>query len=189
MKTCSCCRSGKPLSDFYKDARRKDGVSPTCKTCHAVRVKRWAANNPEKRAAISREWGMENKESKNKASAKWRAANRATFLKAQSRWRDENRDHARNYQVERSPARNAQEGRRRASKLQATPSWANHFFIEEAYHLAKLRERLLGGKWHVDHIVPLQGKTVCGLHVENNLQVIPAVQNLRKHNRVWPGMP
>jgi 5-methylcytosine-specific restriction endonuclease McrA len=44
-------------------------------------------------------------------------------------------------------------------------------------------------KHEVDHIVPLKSPLVCGLHVEHNLQVIPATQNRRKHNRVWPDMP
>ena len=48
---------------------------------------------------------------------------------------------------------------------------------------------MLGFKWEVDHIVPLQSKLVCGLHVHNNLQVITALENIKKHNKVWPDMP
>lgn len=79
--------------------------------------------------------------------------------------------------------------KRNARKIQATPVWANDFFIREAYALAKLREKVCGGKWHVDHIVPLRSKLVCGLHVEHNLQVIPAAVNIAKKNRHWPDMP
>jgi hypothetical protein len=83
----------------------------------------------------------------------------------------------------------AQRARRRAAQLRATPAWANYFFLEEAYDLARRRTERTGFSWHVDHIVPLQGKTVCGLHVENNLQVIPGSINRSKGNRVWPYMP
>lgn len=84
---------------------------------------------------------------------------------------------------------NAKNSKRRATKIQATPAWTNDFFIKEAYHLAKLREKTLGGRWHVDHIVPLKSKLVCGLHTEINLQVIPANSNLIKSNSFWPQMP
>ena len=56
--------------------------------------------------------------------------------------------------------------------------------IEEAYELAGKRTELFGFSWHVDHTLPLQGRTVSGLHVPTNLQVIPAVDNIRKGNRV-----
>ena len=90
--------------------------------------------------------------------------------KRAAKWRQENPHGA-----------NAHAAARKSHIKRATPSWANKFFIAEAYHIAKVREKMLGGKWHVDHIIPLRGKTVCGLHVENNLQVIPASVNQNKH--------
>lgn len=78
---------------------------------------------------------------------------------------------------------------RGAAIRRATPAWANKFFISEAYDLAQRRTKVLGAPWHVDHIVPIQNPLVCGLHVENNLRVIPSAHNLSKGNRVWPDMP
>jgi len=76
--------------------------------------------------------------------------------------------------------------KREAGRINATPAWANHFFINEAYSLARLRTKLTGVKWQVDHVVPLRSKLVCGLHVEHNLAVITAFDNLSKRNFVWP---
>lgn len=75
------------------------------------------------------------------------------------------------------------------SRREAMPVWANEFFMNEAYDLARLRTKITGYKWVVDHIVPLRSKLVCGLHAHTNLQVIPAVQNAKKGNRWWPDMP
>jgi hypothetical protein len=77
--------------------------------------------------------------------------------------------------------------KRHAQKLNATPAWLtedDHWLIEEAYDLARLRTQMLGFKWHVDHIVPLRGKYVSGLHVPYNLQVIPASVNCAKRNKI-----
>lgn len=82
----------------------------------------------------------------------------------------------------------AKTAKRRSIKKKSSPHWANQFFIDEAYHLASLRTKTLGFKWEVDHIIPLQGKNVCGLHVENNLQVIPKISNIRKGNKFCPGV-
>lgn len=53
----------------------------------------------------------------------------------------------------------------------------------EAHDLRKRRNRTTGFEWHVDHILPLKGKTICGLHIWSNLQVIPKVLNLKKGNK------
>lgn len=57
------------------------------------------------------------------------------------------------------------------------------FVFEEALDLCKLRKEALGFKWHVDHIVPLNHKNACGLHVAQNVQVVPANWNLKKSNK------
>lgn len=56
------------------------------------------------------------------------------------------------------------------------------FVYKEAHELRKLRNKLTGIEWHVDHIIPLVNPQVCGLHVWNNFAVIPKVENLRKGN-------
>jgi hypothetical protein len=77
--------------------------------------------------------------------------------------------------------------KRHTAKLQRVPAWLtadDHWMIEQAYELAVLRTSMFGVPWHVDHVLPLQGKTVSGLHVPTNLQVILGVENARKGNRV-----
>jgi 5-methylcytosine-specific restriction endonuclease McrA len=65
-------------------------------------------------------------------------------------------------------------------------AWANKFFMDEIYHLAKLRTKLLGTSWVVDHIIPISNPLVSGLHNEFNLQVITRKANLEKSNSFEP---
>lgn len=74
----------------------------------------------------------------------------------------------------------------KAAKLKRTPSWLtedDYWLMEQAYELAAMRTKLFGFPWHVDHVLPLQGKHVSGFHVPLNLQVIPGAENIRKGNR------
>lgn len=121
---------------------------------------------------------VENKEKIDARNKLWASANK-----------EKRRSYVRHYQKRNNHIILAISASRRSSKINATPVWRNKFFISEIYHIASLRNKTKGIKWHVDHIVPLKSKIVCGLHVESNLQVIPASINLSKSNRYWPDMP
>jgi transposase-like protein len=73
---------------------------------------------------------------------------------------------------------------RRAAKIQRTVSWANLDAIRAIYTECSALNSLHGKRtYHVDHIIPLQGSTVSGLHVESNLQIVLAIDNLTKSNK------
>lgn len=81
---------------------------------------------------------------------------------------------------------NANTALRHAAKMQRTPKWLSKehkLHIRCLYQLAAMRTKESGLEWHVDHVVPLQGDTVNGLHVPWNLRVIPALDNMAKGNR------
>ena len=73
--------------------------------------------------------------------------------------------------------------KRRTAKLTRTPPWADMESIRAVYAEAQRLTASIGIPHHVDHIIPLQGKFVSGLHVHNNLQVLTGTENSSKHNR------
>lgn len=82
--------------------------------------------------------------------------------------------------------RKAKKAKGRCSKIQRTPKWltTEEFNkIKALYDQATLKSKETGELWHVDHIIPLRGVAVSGLHVFNNLRVIPAKENMQKGNR------
>ena len=186
MKNCAKCGGSKSITEF---APFKSGRYSYCRSCVKILNKIFYEKNKEREKARSKAYKDANPEKVKHWSEKWNSPqnektkiyrlNNSDKIKANGdRWRKENPDKAR-----------AIYARRRSKKLQATPIWANDFFIKEIYHLAKLREEICGGIWEVDHIVPLQSKLVCGLHCEVNLQVIPRKSNRKKANLYWPDMP
>jgi len=159
MKTCIKCGEEKSLQEFPTQKSKCDTLHyrNECKVCRAAYNKAYRERNEvviKKRRA---EYSKQNSK---------RAVERAT------KWKKQN------------PAKvNALTAKRRASKLKATPEWADQDQIKRIYvACAKISEQT-GTKHHVDHIIPLQGENVCGLHVENNLAIIPAKMNLQKSNK------
>ena len=89
-------------------------------------------------------------------------------------------------QKKRLPEVAAYEATRRAIKLQRTPAWLTEIDkerIQNEYKLAALQTKLTGKPWHVDHVIPLQGEFVSGLHVPSNLKAILGKDNISKHNK------
>ena len=165
MKHCYKCKTFKLPTEFGKNSSKPDGLATECRVCKRQQDREYAAKNRDTAKHKSSIWYYENKKYVLESRKEYRSS-----------WSKQNRH-----------KRNAVETKRRALKVKATPKWltAEHFRqIESIYWLAQLQKELTDTQYHVDHIVPLKGKTVCGLHVPWNLQVIPALDNIRKGNRI-----
>ena len=170
-KVCRDCSLELPASDFSKLSKAKDGLQPRCKPCAKARGAAWYQKNKERRLAKCKEWHANNKERHNKHCREKQQEQKDVMYPLQRRWKQENKDR-----------RAATDAKRRAAKLQRTPQWSDMSAIAEFYVEAKRLEELTGIQFHVDHIVPLQGELVSGLHVPANLQLLPAHENLSKSN-------
>lgn len=104
---------------------------------------------------------------------KYRVTHRQEFLEREKKWRNEN------------PAKaNRRNVNRRTRRLNATPKWIDIQKIWNIYEQCAAINKISTTKHEVDHIVPLQGKTVCGLHVDYNLRIITKSENSKKHNKL-----
>lgn len=177
MKLCKRCGLEKSDDNFYLN-RSRGNLAYCCKPCTKKDVLEWNAKNPDKAKARELRYREKHRKEIAARTAAWYLKNKERNNKNTSRWYSENKDRG----AEKSASY-------KATKMQATPKWANKFFIREAYHLARIRTKKLGFKWAVDHIVPLTSPLVCGLHVEHNLQIISTSANSIKGNRIWPDMP
>ena len=115
---------------------------------------------------------------------RWRAANpERQKAKAKSRyWANPSaqRDHVRRWAKENPHKIWAKGARRRANELMACPSWVDLRAIDLVYLEAKRLSKETCITYQVDHIVPLAGDNVCGLHVSWNLRPLPAIENISK---------
>jgi hypothetical protein len=147
------------------------------------------ARDKENAKRLRKEWYERNKELTKQRARAWELANPEKTAEKKAKWRENNRDKHnatnREWWAENKPKRASYQAKRRAAILQRTPNWLTDddlWLIEEAYDLAALRTQTFGFAWHVDHVIPLQGRKVSGLHVPENLQVIPGSDNVKKHN-------
>jgi hypothetical protein len=158
------------------------------------RSKVWRLEHPDRARELKKNWQTANKEQERLRRRAIFEANKEDELKAfkermeahhaanpkkelarKKEWKRNNKDKV-----------NAQNAKRRAARQQAAPAWltAEHLTqIKLFYTAAQECLWFTNESLHVDHIVPLLGKDVCGLHVPWNLQVLPASENEKKNNK------
>jgi len=168
-KTCSKCGKAKLPQDFHKDSRASDKLYSHCKSCHRKYTKRHRQENKE----YYKKYREENRKTIVEYGKKWREENREAKLEYHKKYYQENKIRFRMYSAERE-----------SRKVQATPPWLCRDLKKE---MEEIYATCPEG-YHVDHIVPIKGETVCGLHVPWNLQHLPAEENIAKGNRYWPDM-
>ena len=165
MKLCYKCKETKSIIDFGRNKSKKDGLATECKTCKREMDNAYSKLHRAEAAKKASDWYYSNID-------KARAANKLynkLWVRAN---KDKNCLKASNY---------------RTRKLKACPPWLteqDYKDIQTEYSLAQWTSNMMKIPYHVDHIVPLKGKKVCGLHVPWNLQVIPAIMNIQKGNRI-----
>lgn len=163
-KYCPCCKEHKLHSEFHahNSAPTILKLQSHCKVCKKVQ------------RAVSRADNLE--------------ATRKRDLNAYYNNYDNRQASRKKYNLANRDKSAAWSAKRRAVKLLATPKWANNEAVQLIYTKSQRLSVWLDVEYHVDHIVPLQSKFVCGLHCEANLQIIVGVENISKLNRHWPDM-
>lgn len=160
MKVCTQCKRELCLSSFHKMSKTQDGLAYKCKGCKHS----YYRENNERLRKVQDKYYAENKDEIN-------------FKRRQlDSYEIKKRDVVSHYFY------NSLYNMR---KLNATPTWLTEEHlssIRQVYQEAIELSVSTGVKHHVDHIYPLKGKTICGLHVPWNLRAIPALQNLTKGN-------
>ena len=158
----------------------------------------WKLRNREKRAAYlvrtaaeraqqGEQWYEKNRERKSASSAAWYAANKERRRAAALAWARANPEVVARKTVKYRKAHwgkvLARASARHAAKLKRTPPWADLPAIEMIYQAASIARITLNVPIDVDHDIPLQGETVSGLHVHNNLRLLLSSENRKKSNR------
>jgi len=172
FKECTKCSIELPISKFGIANSKKDQLRGDCKDC---------------RKTTSKQWYESNKESRLMSVKKWRENNKNKVYENVKKWQEDNPDKVSEYQKKyyyNNLDKMAKKRFRR--RKEAVPSWLTEEHKKEIkiiYDTCRSISLLEDKKFHVDHIIPIKGKNVSGLHVPWNLQIISATENLIKSNK------
>lgn len=178
MKRCTKCGEEKALFEFSKNTKSRDGLQHHCKACklayqkanprRAESIKKYYEKNREACIARSVESVAKKREYYNQKKREWFSINRDRLLEKR-----------REYYRQNSGA-DIERVRRRAKRINGS-NFGNEAHRAEIDGLYRFCQIFKG--FEVDHTIPLNGKTVSGLHIACNLQVLPVAENRRKGNK------
>lgn len=208
MKSCAKCKQQKPFEDFYRYSRSSDGRQSYCKVCTGAAtsayskdprrkayLKKYKEDNRNKELKRSAEYRQKNRQALKEKGQEYVASNPQKVSESKRNYRERHRGRVREsskrYRELNRPKYARYRALRRAREKQAQPSWLTSEDLARMdlmWGLRELKSFVEGVEYEVDHIVPLRGETICGLHVPWNLRVIPKEENRRKLNREWPDM-
>lgn len=184
-KVCTKCGILKTIDEFHVRKETRDKRRSECKECSCKKRREYHFKNHKQSLESSKRWKEDNLDKVKEYSREYYELNKERLLKNKRETRSDTLEQRRAYRLKHKDRYNMHKATRRFLEKASSVynDELNLFIIEECYSLSRLRTELTGIKWHVDHIIPLNGKNVCGLHVGINLQVIPAIENLRKNNK------
>jgi len=177
MKICNKCNTEFPLSFFFKNKNNKDGRLNSCKNCCREYNLKYKSKNKKLLYKQNKDWRLRNKERIKKYMTEYRLNNRDKIYEVNQQWIKRNKERYR-------AIKNACNAQRRANKRCAFVKWADKKAIKDLYKEAQQLTMLTGIAHHVDHIIPLVNPKACGLHVETNLRIITAEENIKKSNKL-----
>ena len=188
MKTCSSCGIAKALDAFGVRKDACDGRRGQCRQCERTRKAAYNASRAKDISAYMKAYRIAHKEKISAQKKAWVQANRDYVRELERKYavtNAENKTVARKKWSKANPDKDrAAKAANRAERIMRVPAWADRERIKAYYNVCAFFNEVNGyAKYHVDHIIPLNGRSVSGLHVHNNLQVIPAIDNLRKCNK------
>lgn len=148
-----------------------------------LRNKKWYEANKKSHRAVCRAWSQNNRKRERETQKAWLEKNPIRPEKSEAskvRKREYEKNRAKNCRALKAQY----SSKYRASLVGATPSWADTERIMSVYYAAEILTTCLETPFEVDHVVPLKGKTVSGLHVHWNLRIITKTQNCQKSNKL-----
>ncbi len=177
--------TGKPCKHGHmSDRRASTGICLECSKSYHIK---YAKDNPEKLKANSAKYAKDNPEKLKANSAKHTKANPEKVKARLAKWNKENPEKVKAKEAKYAKANPekilAKTAKARAKREKRIVAWADHLKIQAVYDELQYLNQTTDTAHHVDHIIPLNGKLVSGLHVHDNLQILTKEENIAKSNK------